>query len=85
MGGRTIFEMLSCKAQEEPGTSSKYVRININDGITAIPGCDKGPGSSCPLEEFAARTKRKGEDVGDFRKRCGLGEDAAQKITFLHQ
>lgn len=78
MGGRIIFELLSC-------SSRKYVRININDGITAIPRCDTGPGRSCPLEDFAARTKRKGDEVGDFREKCGLGRDVADRITFLHQ
>lgn len=85
MGGRTIFELLSCKSSDGTTDPRKYVRININDGITAIPSCDSGPGRSCPLEEFAARTKRKGEEVGDFREKCGLGEDAADRITFLRQ
>jgi acid phosphatase len=84
MGGRTIFEVMSCKANNVT-TSAKYVRLNINDGITAIPDCRSGPGSSCPLEDFVARTKKKGEEVRDFRERCGLGEDAAERITFLHQ
>lgn len=84
MGGRVIFELLSCKNDKQTG-SEKFVRLNINDGITAIPKCNSGPGKSCPLEEFAARTRRKGEEVGDFRKLCGLDETAADRITFLHQ
>lgn len=84
MGGRIIFELLSCSTGIPP-TSNKYVRININDGITALPDCDSGPGKSCPLEQFAARTKKKGEEAGDFRELCNLGEDAADRITFLHQ
>ena len=84
MGGRTIFEVLSCKSRDD-ATEAKYVRLNINDGITAIPGCESGPGSSCRLDDFVARTKQKGEEVGDFRERCGLGEGSADRITFLHQ
>ena len=84
MGGRIIFELLKCKQASSP-TSRKFVRLNINDGITAIPGCDNGPGNSCPLAQFAARTMRKGEEVGDFRELCGLDEGAADRITFLHQ
>ena len=79
MGGRIIFELLSCDDGE------KYVRLNINDGITAIPDCESGPGKSCPLAEFATRTKRKGEEVGDFKELCGLDEGAAERITFLRQ
>ncbi|KAI8934703.1 hypothetical protein NX059_008392 [Plenodomus lindquistii] len=78
MGGRIIFELLSYGAE-------KFVRLNINDGITAIPDCDNGPGKSCPLEEFVERTKKKGEQVGNFKKVCGLSEDAAGSISFLQQ
>jgi acid phosphatase len=84
MGGRIIFELLSCKtnAQSSPG---RFIRLNINDGITAIPGCTSGPGKSCPLADFAARTKKKGEEVENFKELCGLDDDAAERITFLHQ
>jgi hypothetical protein len=84
MGGRIIFELLSCST-EKSSQDEKFVRLNINDGITAIPDCDNGPGKSCPLAEFVARTKRKGEEVGDFRELCGLSADAAERITFLRQ
>lgn len=84
MGGRIIFELLSCNVSGEV-EPEKFVRININDGITTIPDCKSGPGGSCPLDSFAARTKRRGEEVGDFRELCGLSEDAADRITFLHQ
>jgi acid phosphatase len=86
MGGRVIFELLSCEAGRGPGSQrDKFVRLNINDGITALPDCHSGPGKSCPLAEFAARTKRRGQEAGDFKALCGLGEDAADRITFLHQ
>lgn len=84
MGGRTIFEVLSCQLANE-AMPAKYVRLNINDGITAIPGCEDGPGRSCPLDDFVARTKKKSQEAGDFRKRCGLSENAPDRITFLHQ
>lgn len=88
MGGRIIFELLSCNTNNNHSDSSapqKFVRININDGITLIPDCKSGPGGSCPLAEFAVRTKKRGEEVGDFRELCGLGVEAADRITFLHQ
>ena len=63
-----------------------FVRININDGVVALPGCsNSGPGSSCPLDEFLAHVRRRGEEVGDFKELCGLGPDAPGRITFLHQ
>lgn len=84
MGGRIIFELLSCNASND-SPKGQYVRVNINDGITALPDCQSGPGKSCPLADFAARTKKKGEDAGDFGELCGLDEGAADRITFLHQ
>lgn len=85
MGGRTIFELLSCETTKHSADPTKYVRININDGITALPDCKNGPGGSCSLEEFAKRTARKGHEVGDFRDRCGLDKDVPDRLRFLHQ
>ncbi|KAF2177173.1 phosphoglycerate mutase-like protein [Zopfia rhizophila CBS 207.26] len=87
MGGRIIFELLSCSIKHNYGrtTHDHYVRVNINDGITAIPRCENGPGRSCPLAEFGVRVKQKGEEVGDFREKCGLEEGIPERITFLKQ
>ncbi|KAJ4982848.1 histidine acid phosphatase [Stagonosporopsis vannaccii] len=63
----------------------KFVRVNINDGITALPDCQSGPGKSCPLFQFIARTEKQGEAAGDFVELCGLEEGTADRITFLHQ
>ena len=69
-----------------PDGNLTFVRININDGIVALRSCsNSGPGSSCPLDEFLAHVKRRGEEVGDFRELCGLGPEAPGRITFLHQ
>ena len=91
MNGRVIFERLRCKhiSKENPTAEdteiNHYVRININDGIVALPGCTSGPGSSCPLKNLLAMVQRRGEEIGDFRKICGLGKDAPARIEFLHQ
>ena len=63
----------------------QFVRININDGIVALPNCSSGPGSSCPLDDFLQAVRRRGEDIGDFRDICGLAHDAPARISFLHQ
>ncbi|KAH9864973.1 hypothetical protein IAQ61_008919 [Plenodomus lingam] len=84
MGGRIIFELLSCDIRDRAGPQ-KFVRLNINDGITAIPDCNSGPGKSCPLAQFAERTRKRGVEVGNFKEVCGLEEDAADRITFLCQ
>lgn len=86
MGGRTILEFLSCsRGDKSTWRGSDFVRLNINDGIVPIPGCDDGPGRSCSLSRFVERMRKRGQEVGDFRKLCGLGDDAADRITFLHQ
>ena len=99
MGGRIIFERLACpKPREcwsnalypnhvycEPTEHESFVRVNLNDGIVAIPWCDHGPGSSCPLDAFLEGVRTRGKDVDDFRDICGLKEGAADRITFLHQ
>ena len=84
MGGRVILELLSCKA-DRSAEVERFVRLNINDGITALPDCQTGPGKSCPLAQFATRTKVKGEEAGNFVELCGLEDGAADRITFLHQ
>ncbi|PVI06004.1 phosphoglycerate mutase-like protein [Periconia macrospinosa] len=84
MGGRSIFEVMSCKVKDKDKVS-RFVRLNINDGITVIPDCDEGPGKSCALDKFVRRTRRMGEEFGDFREKCGLDQEAADRITFLHQ
>jgi acid phosphatase len=84
MGGRVIFEKLSCQPHGEK-EESNFVRINVNDGIVAIPGCENGPGRSCPLQNFVNRLQTNQEKAGDFRTVCGLESDAPEYITFLHQ
>lgn len=87
MNGRIIFERLSCRSPvtSDSGIDRAFVRINVNDGIVAIPDCDSGPGSSCPLEDFLVMVRRREKDLVGFRWRCGLDYDAPQEITFLHQ
>jgi acid phosphatase len=100
MGGRLIFERLSCAQPQEcwsnapfypnhvycePKQYDIYVRINVNDGIVPLSGCDSGPGSSCPLAEFLDRVERRGQTTAKFGDICGLREDAPQQISFLHQ
>jgi acid phosphatase len=84
MGGRVIFEKISCQ-QTGREEKTSFVRINVNDGIVAFPGCENGPGRSCPLQKFVDRIQANQEKAGDFRKVCGLESAAPDRITFLHQ
>lgn len=85
MGGRIIFERLSCASKSGPSGREIFIRFNVNDGIVPLPGCSQGPGGSCPLNSFMEHVKKRGEIAGDFRKTCGLPEDAPDRPTFLRQ
>lgn len=99
MGGRIILERLACGAQHcwtnepfypnhvycHPPHEESHVRVNVNDGVVAIPGCDGGPGRSCPMAEFAQRVERREKEIGEFGRLCGLEDSVPDRITFLHQ
>ncbi|KAF2839772.1 phosphoglycerate mutase-like protein [Patellaria atrata CBS 101060] len=90
MGARVIFELLNCGDESDydsAGAGNKphhFVRVNVNDGIVAVPGCDDGPGRSCELGRWAERVRKRGEDVGRFGDVCGVEGDE-RGISFLHQ
>jgi len=83
MGGRVILERLARKVDSPK--QRHYVRININDAIVPIPGCDSGPGQSCRLDLFTDLVDKRRHQLADFRQLCGLSEDTPDRITFLHQ
>jgi acid phosphatase len=87
MGGRIIVERMSCKELGFLGTVTEesFVRININDGIIAVPHCNNGPGHSCPLENFLGIIEQKVAKAGNFKQKCGLPDGSKEGITFLHQ
>ncbi|RMZ29501.1 hypothetical protein D0859_06408 [Hortaea werneckii] len=101
MGGRIIFERLACAAPQycwdnaefgypnhkycTPPADEYHIRINVNDGIVALPGCEDGPGRSCPLETFMGRVSRRSTEVGSFTEVCGVSGDGDDGLDFLHQ
>ena len=44
----------------------------MNNAVVPLPTCQNGPGGSCPLLDFQAYVRKRGEVVGDFVQRCGL-------------
>lgn len=101
MGGRIIFERLACAAPQycwdnaefgypnhkycTPPAEDFHVRINVNDGIVALPGCEDGPGRSCSLETFMGRVSRRSTEIGSFAEICGISGDGHEGLDFLHQ
>lgn len=99
MGGRLLLERLACPVAQECWSNAPFypnhvyctppeevfVRVNVNDGVVAVPGCEGGPGGSCLLEDFVARVRERGDEVGRFGEMCGLPDGAPERITFLRQ
>jgi acid phosphatase len=83
MGGRIIVERLNCRKSTSMDQSRAYIRLVINDGITAIG--DSYRNGMATLESFQQLLHDRGEVVGDFREICGLNDSAPNSITFLHQ
>lgn len=89
MGGRLVFERITCEGEAE-GRKEHVVRLFVNDGLVDL---SKLPNTTSfadvdgavVLESFNTFLSIRGKELGDFRQICGLTEEAADRITFLHQ
>ncbi|KAH9919490.1 phosphoglycerate mutase-like protein [Epithele typhae] len=77
--GFIALERLSC--DHAPG-AKKYIRVKINNAVTPVPGCQSGPGGSCPLASFDKYVAGRAATIGDFKTVCGL-EDVANATSEL--
>ncbi|KAG6010182.1 hypothetical protein E4U21_007659 [Claviceps maximensis] len=66
-------------AVTRPGNES-FVRILLNDAVYPVPGCQDGPGRSCPVEEYIAYLSRKLEKNGHFADICNATDVATPKM-----
>lgn len=82
MGGRMILERFVRHEQRE---KEFFVRLIINDAVVAIPGCDNGPASSCPLPSFLNIMRTRLAWIQDFTKACGSPPGAPNDVKFLRQ
>lgn len=87
MGGRLIFERIACEQGTKTSSKEHFVRLFINDGLIELPGLPSVQHieHAVSLAEFQDFITSRGEFFGDFREVCSLPEDAADRITFLHQ
>lgn len=88
MGGRIIIERMACQTTAqacwtetplypnhvycEPLVEEWYIRINVNDAIVPLPGCESGPGHSCRIDHFAQWVTTRNRHLGNPRRACGL-------------
>jgi len=85
MGGRVVFERLVCNTDTNQNSKGIFIRLNVNDGIVAIPGCATGPGLTCPLKAFLGMLDEKLVEAGNFAELCEIDPNAPKHIDFLHQ
>ncbi|KAJ9612166.1 hypothetical protein H2200_003763 [Cladophialophora chaetospira] len=90
MGGRLVFERIICETEGGAQTKKHAVRLFVNDGLIDLsrlpntaPFLDvDGAVSLNSLQDFLAL---RGTELGDFRRTCGLSDEAPDKIEFLYQ
>jgi acid phosphatase len=90
MGGRLIFERISCETTEITQGKVHGVRLFVNDALvdlTILPHALGFPAieGAISLESFQTFLSVRGAELGDFREICGLDNDAPDRIRFLHQ
>jgi hypothetical protein len=68
----------TCKTRSTPAAGGNtYVRLRLNDAVYKLPFCSGGPGSSCPLEEYALYVANKLAAQGDYIKNCNVTVEGA--------
>lgn len=85
MGGRILFERISCGNTNEP---EHFVRLSVNDGIVQLPGVTAATGRvqhSVSVDDFWRFVNSSLSEYGEFAEVCGLPDGAATRISFLHQ
>ncbi|KAF8588893.1 phosphoglycerate mutase-like protein [Ramaria rubella] len=65
--------------------TKQFVRVKVNEASVPIFDCVSGPGSTCPLENFAGFIEERGKLAGDFVQRCGLSNvsNATSVLNFF--
>ncbi|KAK9446667.1 histidine phosphatase superfamily [Limtongia smithiae] len=86
MGGRIVFERISC-ANSITADRDIGVRLLVNDAVTRVPGCEHATlrGEICPLQEYIDIVDRKGQQVGGFEEACGLDSEQRRRPSFFEK
>ncbi|KAK7688366.1 hypothetical protein QCA50_008738 [Cerrena zonata] len=70
--GHIALERLECEPPIPSFTTNSYIRVLVNSAPIPIPGCQSGPGASCPLSDFTDYVQERNAIYGDFVGRCGI-------------
>ncbi|KAH3688891.1 hypothetical protein WICPIJ_000136 [Wickerhamomyces pijperi] len=80
MGARLVHEKLECTNYATNATES-FVRVLLNDAVIPVPGCQDGPGFSCPLDGYKNVID---ERIGNssYIEACGVNSTYPQYTSF---
>lgn len=76
--GHVGMEKMSC-ARDDADGNEEYIRFIANTAPRPIPGCQSGPGASCPFSEFRERIGEGAEAHRDFHAVCDKDGDEREK------
>ena len=77
MGANIVFEKLACGDDGDA-----FIRLIINESVIPIPGCQTGPGLTCPIEQFTKFLSDRIEKY-PYVDECMLDEDLPTEIDFF--
>lgn len=80
MGGRFITERLECM-DILTNKTDVYARVIANDVVVPIPGCQNGPGFSCPLDGYWEVVEERLQNT-TYVQACGVNSTVPQYNTF---
>lgn len=68
--GQIALERFDC--QSKMTINGSFVRILVNESPKALPGCNSGPGASCPFDQYMNYVKQRDDFFDDFSKACHI-------------
>ncbi|KAI0598002.1 histidine acid phosphatase [Biscogniauxia sp. FL1348] len=74
-GGKTTKAATNVKVDSQVGSGASnttYIRIRLNDAVYPLPSCKNGPGSSCPLSDYASYITKKYAAEGNWISNCNV-------------
>ncbi|EGZ23415.1 hypothetical protein PHYSODRAFT_310759 [Phytophthora sojae] len=75
MGARLVTERITCAGES-------FIRFSINEEVVPLPGCQSGPGLTCPIAEFVQYMEARKAEVGDFITTCN-STSASSELTLF--
>ncbi|KAF5099290.1 hypothetical protein D0Z00_001694 [Geotrichum galactomycetum] len=77
MGATFVFEKLACGDDGDA-----FIRLIINEAVIPIPGCQTGPGITCPINEFVKFLSKQIKKY-PYVDACGLDKSLPTEIDFF--